>query len=172
MIENIQRIFITGAFLVCEICEHDFRADSDLSKRSHSDDEAEEDEEENYVDDDDYFDLPRMSMPQNKDKKRKPIEAVEKAMTDSELKSYYKQYISILKEQRQQTKPSTDKHLHEIITQLFNSLQYKNEQPEGQLIFRCCQICYDKDEPVITMKVRIRQSSSVSLHSTRLVDIG
>ena len=76
-------------------------------------------------------------------------------MTESELISYYNQYMLVLKEQRQQIKPSTDKHLHEILSQLFHSLQYKNEEPEGQLVFRCCQICYDKDEPVITMKVRI-----------------
>jgi hypothetical protein len=95
-----------------------------------------------------------MSIPQNKDKKRKPIEAIEKPMTDNEVKSYYNQYISVLKDQRQQTKNISDKQLNEIISQLFNSLQYKNEQSEGQLVFRCCQICYDKNEPVITMKVK------------------
>jgi hypothetical protein len=76
-------------------------------------------------------------------------------MNDNELKSYYNQYISILKEQQQQTKTFTDKQLHQILAQLFRSLQYKSEQPEGQLTFRCCQICYDKDEPVLTMKVNI-----------------
>jgi hypothetical protein len=138
------------------MCEHEFNIDNDPSKRSPSDEE-EDDDEENY-DDDAYFDIDEtyeVSMPQNKDKKRKPTEAVEKAMTDNEVKSYYNQYISVLKDQRQQTKKFNDKQLHEIISQLFHSLQYKTEQPEGQLVFRCCQICYDKNEPVITMKVKI-----------------
>jgi hypothetical protein len=135
-------------FLVCEACKYEFNDDDDSSKRSLSDEDDDDGDE-------DYFDVHEMSMPKSKDNKRKPIEAVEKAMNDNELKSYYNQYMSILKEQRQQTKPSTDKHLHQILSQLFHSLQYKNEQPEGQLIFRCCQICYDKDEPVLTMKVTI-----------------
>jgi hypothetical protein len=103
-------------------------------------------------------------MPQNKDKKRKPIEAVEKAMTDSEIQTYYNQYITVLKDQRQQTKKLSDKQLYEIIAQLFNSLQYKNDQPEGQLVFRCCQICYDKNEPVITMKVKKKNEFSSYIH--------
>jgi hypothetical protein len=137
-------------FLVCEVCEYDFTDDNDSSKRSHSDD----DDDEYIDDDDDYYDSHETSMPQSKDKKRKPIEAVEKPMDDKELKTYYNQYMSILKEQRQQTKVSTDKQLHQILAQIFRSLQYKHEQPEGQLVYRCCQICYDKDEPILTMKVR------------------
>jgi hypothetical protein len=135
------------------VCENEFNIDNDSSKRSLSDeDENEEDDYDDYNDvNDESFEMP---MSQNKDKKRKPIEAVEKGMTDNELKSYYNQYISILKEQQQQTKNFTQKQLHEIISQLFHSLQYKNEQSEGQLIFRCCQICFDKNEPMITMKVK------------------
>lgn len=142
--------------LVCEACEHEFNIPDDTSKRSLSDDEEQEDDDEDdytNFDDDDMYEMP---MPQNKDKKRKAIEAVEKAMTDDELRSYYNEYISVLKDQRQQTRNFTDKQLHEIILQLFHSLQYKNEQSEGQLVFRCCQICYDKDEPVITMKVNFK----------------
>ena len=94
-------------------------------------------------------------MSQNQEKKRKPIEAVEKPMTDKELTTYYNQYHSILKEQRQQTKISSEKLLHTILADLFHSLQYKSEEPEGQLVFRSCQICFDRSEPVLTMKVRI-----------------
>lgn len=151
--------------LVCESCQYDFNGTNDSTKRSLSDDEQEEDgnEDEGEEDDDDddgddygLFgddDVYETPMPQNKDKKRKAIEAVEKSMTDEELTSYYNQYLSILKDQRQQTQNYNDKQLREIISQLFKSLQYKNETSEGQLSFRCCQICYDKDEPVITMKV-------------------
>jgi len=147
-------------FLVCEACENEF---DESSKRSLSDENEEEEENEDdydyYADADESFE---MSIPQNKDKKRKPIEAVEKPMTDNEIKSYYNQYLSVLKDQRQQTKNLSDKQLHEIILQLFNSLQYKNEQSEGQLVFRCCQICYDKNEPVITMKVKKKEDKRSS----------
>lgn len=94
-------------------------------------------------------------MSQNQEKKRKPIEAVEKAMTDKEVNTYYNQYLAILKEQRQQTKISSEKQLHSMLAELFHTLQYKNEQSEGQLVFRSCQICFDRSEPVITMRVRL-----------------
>ncbi|CAF1122334.1 unnamed protein product [Rotaria sordida] len=142
---------------VCEVCGHEFESDNNPSKKFRVDtnEDEEEEEEEEDDDDDNFYDLDdeiyESSMPQNKDKKQKVIEAVEKPMNDNELKLYYNQYISVLKEQRQQTKKLSDKQLNEIILQLFHSLQYKNEQPEGQLLFRHCQICYDKDEPVITM---------------------
>jgi hypothetical protein len=139
------------------MCEYEFHSDHDSAKRSYSDDDDHDDDDEDYYDDADAYEI---SMPQNKDKKRKPIEAVEKAMTDKELKSYYNQYILILKEQRQQTKSLSDKQLHEILAQIFHSLQYKNDQSEGQLVYRCCQICYDKNEPMITMKVRLEKRFS------------
>ncbi|CAF1109533.1 unnamed protein product [Rotaria sordida] len=140
---------------VCEVCGHEFESDNNPSKKfrvdKNEDEEEEEEEEDDDDDDDNFYDLDdeiyEPSMPQNKDKKQKVIEAVEKPMNDNELKLYYNQYISVLKEQRQQTKKLSDKQLNEIILQLFHSLQYKNEQPEGQLLFRHCQICYDKDEP-------------------------
>lgn len=146
------------------MCEHEFFNSQESSKRSHSDDEDDDDAYIDNDDDDDYVDAPEMPMSQSKDKKRKPIEAVEKPMTDKELKSYYEQYISLLKEQRQQAKLSSEKQLHTILTQLFHSLQYKNEQPEGQLVYRWCQICYDRDEIVITMKVRKRMIKIFRIH--------
>ena len=105
-------------FVVCEMCEYEFKTDNDSNKRSLSDEE-EDDDEENY--DDAYYDdddeTYEVSMPQNKDKKRKPIEAVEKAMTDDEITSYYNQYISVLKDQRQQT-TNTNSLLRGLIDQL------------------------------------------------------
>ena len=44
----------------------------------------------------------------------------------------FDEYINILNEQRQQKKLSSDKQLHEIISKLFHSLQYKNDQSEGK----------------------------------------
>ncbi|CAF2672897.1 unnamed protein product [Rotaria sp. Silwood2] len=121
---------------VCEMCGHEFDADNNPSKKPRVD--KSEDEEEEEEDDDDIYgsdnEFYEPSMPQSKDKKRKSIEAVEKPMNDNELKSYYNQYISVLKEQRQQTKKISDKQLHEIILQLFHSLQYKNEQSEGKYL--------------------------------------
>lgn len=149
------------------MCEHEFFNSQDSSKRSHSDDDDDNNDNDDDIyndNEDDYFDAPEMSMPQNKDKKRKPIEAVEKAMTDKELKTYYEQYISLLKEQRQQAKLSSEKQLHALLAQLFHSLQYKNEQPEGQLVFRWCQICFDRDEIVITMKVNNLCKSTSVVH--------
>lgn len=136
------------------MCEHSFGS-SDSSKRSHSDDEEDE-EADDDDDDDEYFDDNdddyQTFLPQTKDKKRKPIEAVEKPMSDEEVKLYLDKYLAVLKDQYQQTKNVPEPQLHELITELFQTLQYKNDQPEGELIFRACQICYDKNEPMITMK--------------------
>ncbi|UJR20536.1 hypothetical protein I4U23_023663 [Adineta vaga] len=137
---------------VCEICAYSF-LDGSSPKKFRADDDhdqdEDEDEEEDDNDDDDYYQIP---MSQNTNEKRKPIEAVETAMTEGELRSYYQQYISILKQQRQQKQLFSDQQLREIICQLFHSLQYKHDEPEGQLVFKACQICFDKDEPLITMK--------------------
>ncbi|CAF1364450.1 unnamed protein product [Adineta steineri] len=145
----------TGDFItVCAMCGHEFDLDNSVVKKLRtSDDDSDEkdDEEEDEDEDEDDYDDFELPMPQNKNKTQKIIEAVEIAMNEDELQSYYNQYISVLKEQRQQTKTFSDQQLHEIVTQLFNSLQYKHEQPEGQLIYKCCQICLDKDESVILM---------------------
>jgi hypothetical protein len=120
-------------FLVCEICEHEFNPGNDSKKFRANEEEEEDDDDQDYgnYDDDEVYETPML---QNKDQKRKVVEAVEKPMDDKELKSYFNQYISVLKEQRQQTKTFSDKQLHKIIVQLFQSLQYKSEKPEGELL--------------------------------------
>ncbi|CAF3388288.1 unnamed protein product [Rotaria socialis] len=145
--------FVNGGrhIRVCEMCGHEFDVDDFPTKKfrtnKHDNDDDVKDSDDNHYDDKTY----ETPMSQNKEKKQKSIEAVEKPMNDAELRSYYNEYINILKEQRQQKKLSSDKQLHEIILKLFHSLQYKNEQSEGQLVFPYCQICYDQEEPVITM---------------------
>jgi len=121
--------------LVCKICGHEFDGDNGSSKKfraskdeDEEEEEEEEEEQEDYGDDDLYV----LSMPQNKDKKQKTVQAVENPMDDNELESYYNRFMSVLKEQRQQTKTFSDTQLHEMISQLFHSLQYKNEQIEGK----------------------------------------
>ena len=114
------------------MCEHEFNPDTD-SKRFRANEHEEEEEEEddnNYdnYDDDEMYETPMLK---NKDQKRKSVEAVEKPMDEKELKVFFNEYLSVLKEQRQQTNTISDKQLHKIIVKLFQSLQYKSEKPEG-----------------------------------------
>ena len=161
---NIDNLLFT---VVCEVCGYEFNIDNFSPKNFWP-----HEEEQNYddYDDDMFIKVPMMT---HKDNEPKVIEAVEKPMNDAELISYYKKYISVLKEQRQQKQLLTKTKLHEIILQLYRSLQYKHEQPEGtslhfqteeqvkkksllfvgQINFRYCQVCYDKSEPVIKMNV-------------------
>jgi len=118
------------------MCEHEFIPNGDSSKRFRAtEDDAEEEEEEeedDYQDYDDYDnEIYESPMLKTKDQKRKTVEAIEKPMNEKELKSYFDKYMSVLKEQRLQTKKFSDKDLHKIIFELFQSLQYKEEKPEG-----------------------------------------
>lgn len=61
----------------------------------------------------------------------RPIDAVENAMNDDELKSYYEQYVKLAVEQRKSKTKTSIKELNDIIVRLFSSLQYKNEQSDG-----------------------------------------
>ena len=119
--------------LECEMCGYRF-SEGSPNKKFKQDDEEEEEEAEDDDDDNDeeedyYFNS--FSTLQNSNAKRKPIEAVEVAMNENELRSYYDQYIQVLKEQRQQTKVFSDEQLHGFIRQLYQSLQYKHDEPEG-----------------------------------------
>jgi len=42
----------------------------------------------------------------------------------------------------------------------------------GQLVFRCCQICLDKDEPVITMNVRYSANQIIDKYIYVFIYIG
>jgi hypothetical protein len=82
-------------FLVCEICEHEFNPGNDSKKFRANEEEEEDDDDQDYgnYDDDEVYETPML---QNKDQKRKVVEAVEKPMDDKELKSYFNQYIKLL----------------------------------------------------------------------------
>ncbi|CAF3865774.1 unnamed protein product [Adineta steineri] len=87
----------------------------------------------------------------------KPIEekaaaAVEKGMDNKQLVPYFNRYILLIRDQRHQKQTFTVDQLHEFLTELFNTLEYKTNQSEGQLTFTTCQICYDEDKPMVTMK--------------------
>jgi hypothetical protein len=91
-------------------------------------------------------------------------------MEDVKLEPYYNQYILLMRDQKQLKQSFSVEQLQEFIMELFNSLQYKNDQSDGkirkkfslgfcklfisgQLTFSTCQICLDEGEPMVTMKV-------------------
>jgi len=106
-------------------------------------------------DDDDKKDVILMEgaeQPQTKTTQEKTAAAVEKGMEDKQLVPYFNRYILLMRDEKQQKKSFSEEQLHEYITELFNSLQYKNDQSEGQLTFPACQICLDESESMVTMK--------------------
>lgn len=114
------------------MCEHEFKSSSIPSKKfrpdSHKGYRHSKEEYKSHKGDESNETL----MLNSKDTKQKPVAAVEKPMSDDELKTYFNEYISVAKEQRQQQIISSDAKLHEIIFKLYQSLQYKVEQPEGK----------------------------------------
>ncbi|UJR29156.1 hypothetical protein I4U23_010370 [Adineta vaga] len=77
---------------------------------------------------------------------------VEKGMDDDELLPYYHRYILLMRDEQRNKQTLKEENLHQYITELFHSLQYKNDQSDGQLRFPVCQICYVEDVPMVTMK--------------------
>ena len=65
-------------------------------------------------------------------KSDKPIDAVEQAMSDDELNSYYETYMKLALEQRKSKLKTSLRDLQHLIDKLYNSLQYKNEQSDGE----------------------------------------
>jgi hypothetical protein len=110
---------------------HEDRTPIDNNDDDGDEDEDEEDDGDNYRDAFEY-DNEEIRMPQSKQTERKPVEAVEKPMSDDQLISYFNRYILILQQQRQQISTLSDKQLHEVILELFNTMEYKNDTPDGK----------------------------------------
>ena len=123
-----------SVLLVCEHCYYTFDLSTQSAKRlkvaqdDYDDDDEEEDEDEGQEYDDTPEDLPA---PKTNPDQPKAVEAVEQAMTDEQLKSFHEHYISILQQHRQAAQPWTEKQLHQMIVHLFQSLQYRNDKPDG-----------------------------------------
>ena len=82
-------------------------------------------------DDNDVVIIPGVEQAKTKDKEERKAEAVEKPMEDRDLIPFYNRYILLMKDYKQQKKSCTDEQLHEYLTDLFNSLQYKNDESDG-----------------------------------------
>ncbi|CAF3082120.1 unnamed protein product [Rotaria socialis] len=89
---------------------------------------------------------------QKNDEPQKIASAVEKGMDNNQLVPYFNRYILILSDQQHQKKSFAEEFLYECMTDIFESLEYKNDQSDGQLTFSACQICYDEDVPMVTMQ--------------------
>ncbi|CAF3439057.1 unnamed protein product [Rotaria sp. Silwood1] len=126
----------------------------DLDNRYPNDES--DDNKSNDDDDDDDQDVIMVDNTEESQKKGpsgKAAAAVEKGMDDKQLVPYMNRYLLILREQQQQQSQSfTLDYLNECMTELFNTLEYKNDESDGQLTFPACQICCDEDAPMITMK--------------------
>lgn len=93
-------------------------------------DENDSDHEE-QDDDDDVVIIPGVEQTKSKDKEERKAEAVEKPMEDRDLVPFYNRYILLMKDCKQQKRSCTDEQLHEYLTDLFNTLQYKNNESDG-----------------------------------------
>ncbi|CAF4205421.1 unnamed protein product [Rotaria sp. Silwood2] len=128
----------------------------DLDKKSPSDEY--DDNKFNRDDDDDDDDDMDVAMVENTDESQKKgpsgkaAAAVEKGMDDNQLVPYFNRYLLILREQQQQSHLLTLEYLNDCMTELFTTLEYKNDESDGQLTFPTCQICCDENMPMITMK--------------------
>lgn len=86
---------------------------------------------EEHDDDSDVVIIPNVEQPKVKDKEERKADAVEKPMEDRDLVPFYNRYILLMKDCKQQKKSCTEEELHEYLTDLFNTLQYKNDQSDG-----------------------------------------
>ena len=98
-----------------------------------SDDDNDDDMHE-HDDDNDVILVENAEQPKVKDKEEKKAEAVEKPMENHELTPYYNRFILLMRDQRLQKKTFSEEQLHEFIIELFQSLQYKNNQSDGKIL--------------------------------------
>jgi hypothetical protein len=131
-------------FLVCVGCGNNpYETDNPLKRlRTNNfaslfdieqDDDDDDDKPDVHDDDDDVIIVENAEQPKIKDKEEKKAEAVEKGMENHELIPYFNQYILLMREQRQKKKTFTEEQLHDYITDLFTSLQYKNDHSDGKI---------------------------------------
>ncbi|CAF3783268.1 unnamed protein product [Rotaria sordida] len=122
---------------------------------SDNEDVSDEHEDDDNDDDDDVIMVENTEESQKQGSSGKAAAAVEKGLDNSQLVPYFNQYLLILRDQQQQCQSLTIDYLNDCMTELFNKLEYKNDESDGQLTFPNCQVCYDEDAPMITMKSKI-----------------
>lgn len=94
--------------------------------------DSDDDENEND-DDNDVVIIPDAEQPETKTKEEKKAEAVEKPMEEKDLTPYYNRYILLMIDQRQHKESCSKEQLNEYLTDLFHSLQYKNDESNGNI---------------------------------------
>ncbi|CAF2695270.1 unnamed protein product [Rotaria sp. Silwood2] len=108
----------------------------DLDKKSPSDEY--DDNKFNRDDDDDDDDDMDVAMVENTDESQKKgpsgkaAAAVEKGMDDNQLVPYFNRYLLLLRDQQQQqSQLLTLEYLNDCMTELFTTLEYKNDESDG-----------------------------------------
>ncbi len=97
------------------------------------DDSENDDNKSNDDDNDDVIIIDDAERAQSKSTQQKTATAVEKGMTDNELIPYFNRYIRLMREQRQEKATFSEEQLHDFLTDVFNSLEYKNDESNGKI---------------------------------------
>ena len=111
--------------LVCEGCGKNPYDMGGTTKKFRSDFDDDDD-------DDDVIMVENAEQSQTKTTEKKAAAAVEKGMDNSQLTPYYNRYILLLRQQQQSKQTFMEDQLHEFLTELFYSLEYKNDQSDGK----------------------------------------
>ena len=113
-----------------------FRMDLGFEYRNSDQDEEKSDPDNDDEDDKDVILVEDADQPRTSGTQRKVAAAVEKGMNDNQLVPYFNRYLLLLREQNLQKKTYSEEQLHEYITELFDSLEYKNDESEGRLTYK------------------------------------
>ncbi len=90
-------------------------------------------DDNDHDDDDDVIIVENVDQSQIQGTSQKTAAAVEKGMDDKQLVPYFNRYILLIREQQQQKQWSSEEQLHDLITDLFHSLEYKNDESDGKI---------------------------------------
>jgi hypothetical protein len=119
-------------FLACEGCRKNPYNMEGPFKRARMDHYNDYDNNE-HDDDDDVIIIENAVQSQQKSTQQKTATAVEKGMDISQLVPYFNRYILLMREQRQQNQSSTEEELHDLLTDVFHALEYKNDESDGKI---------------------------------------
>jgi len=90
-------------------------------------------DDNDHDDDNDVIIVENVDQSQIQGTSQKTATAVEKGMDDKQLVPYFNRYILLIREQQQQKQSSSEEQLHDLITDLFHSLEYKNDESDGKI---------------------------------------
>ncbi len=135
--KNLINKFFFLIFLVCEGCgknPYDLPGPFKRPRMDFKDEyDDNEDDDKEHDDDDDVIIVENVEQSQTQSTSQKVAAAVEKGMDDNQLVPYFNRYILLIREQQQQKQSSTEEQLHVLITELFHSLEYKNDESDGKI---------------------------------------